>query len=64
MSATLRSIVTPTAIVRLVLGWGTVIALPFLAEALAPPAPAPVLVTTLVVIVGVILTCAFGVVHE
>lgn len=64
MSATLRSIVTPTAIVRLVLGWGTVAALPFLAEALAPPAPAPVLVSALVVIVGVILTCAFGVVHE
>ena len=64
MSATLRSIVTPTAIVRLVLGWGTVIALPFLSAVLAPPAPAPVLVTALVVIVGVILTCAFGVVHE
>ncbi len=31
---------------------------------LEPPAPAPLLITALVVIVGVILTCAFGVVHE
>ena len=64
MSAALRSIVTPTAIVRLVLGWGAVLALPMLGPLLEPPAPAPLLITALVVIVGVILTCAFGVVHE
>ena len=64
MSAALRSIVTPTAIVRLVLGWGAVLALPVLGPLLEPPAPAPLLITALVVIVGVILICAFGVVHE
>lgn len=64
MSAALRRIVTPTAVVRLVLGWGAVLALPVFGPLLEPPAPAPLLITALIVIVGVILTCAFGVVHE
>ncbi|WP_026819775.1 calcium:proton antiporter [Arthrobacter castelli] len=64
MSATTRSILTPTAIVRLVLGWGAFAALMFAGPLLAPPVPALLLVAALVFIVGVILVCAFGVVHE
>ncbi|MCI4010370.1 calcium:proton antiporter [Brevibacterium sp. ZH18] len=62
MSATVRSILTPTAIVRLVLGWGAFAALLAAGPLLAPPVPAPLLITAL--IVAVILICAFGVVHE
>ncbi|MCU4299019.1 calcium:proton antiporter [Brevibacterium permense] len=64
MTAALRSIITPTAILRLALGWGVFIALQFMGTLLAPPVPLPLLVTALVVIVAVILICAFGVVTE
>ncbi|MGO0603949.1 calcium:proton antiporter [Brevibacterium linens] len=64
MTAALRSIITPTAILRLVLGWGVFIALQFMGTLLAPPVPLPLLVTALVVIIAVILICAFGVVTE
>ena len=64
MTAALRTIITPTAILRLVLGWGVFIALQFTSSLLAPPAPMPLLVTALVVIIAVILICAFGVVTE
>ncbi|GGC30933.1 calcium:proton antiporter [Brevibacterium sediminis] len=64
MTAALRSIITPTAILRLVLGWGVFIALQFMGTLLAPPIPLPLLVTALVVIIAVILICAFGVVTE
>ncbi|WP_209370726.1 calcium:proton antiporter [Brevibacterium renqingii] len=64
MSAALRSIVTPTAIIRLVLGWGAFIAIQLTGSLLDPPVAGPVLVTALVVIVAVILVCAFGVVTE
>ena len=64
MTAALRSIITPTAIIRLALGWGTYLALLFAGHLLEPPAPAPLLITALIVIVAVILICAFGVVHE
>ena len=64
MTAAIRSILTPTAIVRLVLGWGAFAALLFAGPLLAPPVPGPLLVTALAIIVGVILICAFGVVHE
>lgn len=64
VSATVRSILTPTAIVRLAIGWGAVTGLVFAGPLLGPPAPAPLLVAALAVIVGVILVCAFGVVHE
>lgn len=46
------------------LGWGTWIALLFSGSLLDPPVPAPLLIAALVIIVGVILACAFGVVHE
>lgn len=64
MSAALRTIITPTAIVRLVLGWGAFLALQLLGSLLTPPVPMPVLVTALIVIIAVILICAFGVVTE
>ncbi|SDS73670.1 Ca2+:H+ antiporter [Brevibacterium sandarakinum] len=64
MTAAIRSILTPSAIVRLVLGWGAFAALLFTGPLLAPSVPAPLLVTALIIIVGVILVCAFGVVHE
>ncbi|MGO2541169.1 MAG: calcium:proton antiporter [Specibacter sp.] len=64
VSSTVRSILTPTAIVRLAIGWGAVIGLVFAGPLLEPPVPAPLLVAALAVIVGVILVCAFGVVHE
>ncbi|WP_066302096.1 calcium:proton antiporter [Arthrobacter luteolus] len=60
----LRSIITPAAILRIVLGWGTFLGLVAAGPLLEPPVPAPVLITALTVIVGVILVCAFGVVHE
>ncbi|WP_231442630.1 calcium:proton antiporter [Brevibacterium zhoupengii] len=64
MTAAIRSILTPTAIVRLALGWGAFAALLFAGPLLAPPVAGPLLVTALLIIVGVILICAFGVVHE
>lgn len=59
-----RSIVTPVAVVRLVLGWGTFAVLLLTGSLLEAPVPAPMLVIALVIIIGVILVCAFGVVHE
>lgn len=64
MTAALRSILTPTAIARLVLGWGAFAALLFAGPLLEPPIPGPLLVAALIIIVGVILICSFGVVHE
>lgn len=59
-----RSILTPAALVRLGVGWGTFLALALSGPLLEPPLPTPLLVTALAVIVGVILLCSFGVVHE
>ncbi|WP_167198870.1 calcium:proton antiporter [Brevibacterium pigmentatum] len=64
MTAAPRSIITLTAIIRLLLGWGTYFALLVAGHLLAPPVPAPLLVTALLVIIAVILICAFGVVTE
>lgn len=64
MTAAVRSILTPTVIIRLVLGWGAFAALLLAGSLLAPPVAGPLLVTALIAIVGVILICAFGVVHE
>lgn len=52
------------AIVRIVIGWAAVIGLLFAGPLFEPPVPAWLLITALVLIVGVILVCAFGVVHE
>lgn len=64
MTAALRTIIAPTAIARLLLGWGAFIVLQSMGSLLAPPVPMPLLVTALVVIIAVILICAFGVVTE
>ena len=64
MTAAIRDIVTPTAIIRLALGWGAFVALTLVGPLLEPLVPGALLVTALIVIVGVILVCAFGVVHE
>ncbi|MET4093268.1 calcium:proton antiporter [Arthrobacter sp. UYCu712] len=63
-SSPAQSIITPVAIVRLLVGWGAVIGLDFAGPLLEPPVPTPLLVIALVLIVGVVLVCAFGVVHE
>ncbi|WP_454084013.1 calcium:proton antiporter [Georgenia sp. Marseille-Q6866] len=62
--STVRSILTPAAVARLLLGWGAVLALALSGSLLEPPVTGPVLVTALTAIVGVVLVCAFGVVHE
>ncbi|MEW1981149.1 calcium:proton antiporter [Citricoccus sp. NPDC079358] len=59
-----RSTLTPAALVRLGIGWGTFLALTLSGPLLEPPLPAPLLIAALAVIVGVILLCSFGVVHE
>ena len=64
MTAAHRSIITPTAIIRLILGWGTFVAIQLTGPLLDPPVPMPLLVTALIVIIAVILVCAFGVVTE
>lgn len=60
----LRRVLTPVAIARLVIGWGTVGALAAAGPLLAPPVAGPVLLIVLAVIIAVILLCSFGVVHE
>lgn len=60
----IRSILTPAAIGRLILGWGAFVALAVAGPAIAGPLPTPVLVVVLVAIVAVIVVCAFGVVAE
>ncbi len=60
----IRSILTPTAIGRLILGWGAFLALAVAGPAIAGPLPTPVLVAALAAIVAVIVVCAFGVVAE
>ncbi|MGC5616619.1 calcium:proton antiporter [Georgenia sp. Z1491] len=64
MSTTVRTVLTPTAIGRLAIGWFAVVALALAGPLLEPPVPAPLLAGALAAIVGVILLCAFGVVRE
>lgn len=49
---------------RLVVGWAAVVGLMFVRPVLEPAVPSWLLITALVLIVGVVLVCAFGVVHE
>jgi Ca2+:H+ antiporter len=63
-SASVRSVVTPVAIARILLGWGAVAVLSVASSLFEPPVAAPLLVGALAGIVGVVLVCAFGVVHE
>lgn len=64
MPAVVRSILTPAALLRLIVGWGAVAGLALVAPLLEPPVPPPLLSGALAFIVGVILVCAFGVVHQ
>ncbi len=64
ISTTVRSIVTPAAVFRVLLGWGTFAVLLLTGSLLDAPVAAPLLIAALAVIVVVILICAFGVVHE
>ncbi|QIM18104.1 calcium:proton antiporter [Leucobacter coleopterorum] len=66
IQTSLRSIFTPSALVRLVLGWGSFGLLLLLQPMLAGAhdLPAPILFGALTAIVAVIIVCAFGVVIE
>ncbi|HIZ37253.1 MAG TPA: calcium:proton antiporter, partial [Candidatus Ruania gallistercoris] len=64
MSTLLRSILTPAALTRLAVGWVTFLAVLAAGPLLAPPVPTPLLIGALLVIIAVILLCAFGVVGE
>ncbi|MBQ0825545.1 calcium:proton antiporter [Streptomyces tagetis] len=61
---TFRTVLTPTAVFRPVLGWGAFLTVLFAAPALAGPLPTPVLWAVLAGIVAVIVVCAFGVVTQ
>lgn len=60
----LRTVLTPTAVFRLALGWGAFLATVLAAPVLSGPLTAPVLWTVLAGIVAVIVVCAFGVVGQ
>lgn len=60
----LRSVLTRSAIVRLMLGWGSFVLLLALGPLLSGPLPTIMLWLALAVIVAVIAVCAFGVVIE
>ena len=60
----IRSFITRTDVLRVALGWAAFAALLALHPLLAPPVPGPLLVVALLVIVAVILVCAFGVVKQ
>ncbi|MFJ4759972.1 calcium:proton antiporter [Kocuria marina] len=64
MSPTRRSILTPGALARVIAGWGFFVLLHLSGSLLAPPVSSPLLVGALVVIVGVILYAATGVVRQ
>ncbi|WP_231860526.1 calcium:proton antiporter [Kocuria varians] len=64
VTTTLRSILTPTAILRLLLGWGAFLALILCQPLLVGPLPTGSVFTVLAAIVAVIIVCAFGVVTE
>lgn len=63
-ASVLRTALTRTAIVRLVLGWGSFVALITVAPLLSGALPAIALWLILAAIVAVIAVCAFGVVTE
>ncbi|MDA4895226.1 hypothetical protein PFZ55_51040 [Streptomyces sp. MS2A] len=63
-ASSLRAVLTPTAIMRLAVGWGGYLVVTLLAPVLAEGLPTLVLWTVLAAIVGIIVVCAFGVVTE
>ena len=60
----LRHLISASDLVRIALGWGSFIALLIAHPLLAAPVPAPLLIIALIVIIAVILVCAFGVVKQ
>lgn len=60
----LKHLVGRSDIVRVVLGWGAFGGVMLAHPLLVAPVPAPLLVVALVVIIAVILVCAFGVVKQ
>lgn len=64
VSASLRGVLTPTTVFRLLLGWGAFIALLLAAPVLDGYLPTATLFVVLAAIVAVIVVCAFGVVTE
>lgn len=63
-SALMRSVLTRTAVLRLLLGWGSFGVLLAFAPVLRNRLPSPLLWLILAAIVAVIIVCAFGVVTE
>ncbi len=61
---TLRTVLTPGAISRIAIGWGSLLLLVLARPALSGPLPGPALVAVLAAIVAVIIVCAFGVVTQ
>jgi len=61
---TLPRFITVPDLMRILLGWGAVVALLLAHPLLVAPVPAPLLVLALGMLVGVILVCAFGVVKQ
>jgi Ca2+:H+ antiporter len=60
----LRTVLTPTAVFRLALGWGAFLTILLFAPFLSEHLPTPALWTVLAGIVTVIVVCAFGVVTQ
>lgn len=58
------AVLTRSAVLKLVLGWGSFLALALAGSALDGPLPTPLLFALLGLIVAVIVVCAFGVVTE
>lgn len=60
----LRSVITPSALARLGVGWVAVLALTLARPQLESPVPGPVLTGTLLAIIVVIVVSSLGVVHQ
>lgn len=63
-TTTLRTVLTPGVIFRLLLGWGAFLTLLLARPLLSAHLPTPALVGVLAAIIAVIVVCAFGVVGE
>ncbi|WP_017576491.1 calcium:proton antiporter [Nocardiopsis kunsanensis] len=63
-TALVRTVLTPAAVVRLLLGWGAFGALSLAAPTLSGNLPTPALFAVLAGIIAVIVVCAFGVVTQ
>ncbi len=64
LQAAQNRLVTPADISRVLLGWGSFVALVLAGPLLQPPVPPTGLVSALTAIVAVVIVCAFGVVKQ